>query len=54
MAAPLAYPLHSIAEAAARIDQGEDLWFALGCFLHDWWCYAVAEVSAISASQPGE
>ncbi len=20
--------------------QGEDPWFALGCFLHDWWCDA--------------
>ncbi len=41
MAAPPPYPIHSIADGAARIDQGEDPWFALGCFLHDWWCYAV-------------
>jgi hypothetical protein len=24
-----------------HIDQGEDPWLAIGCFLHDWWCYAV-------------
>ena len=41
MATPLPYPIHSIADVAARIDQGEDPWFALGCFLHDWWYYAV-------------
>jgi len=40
MASPLPYPIHSIAEAATQIYQGEDPWFALGCFLHDWWCDA--------------
>jgi hypothetical protein len=34
-------PIHTIADAATQIYQGEDPWFALGCFLHDWWCYAV-------------
>ncbi|HEU5381426.1 MAG TPA: hypothetical protein VFV38_38880 [Ktedonobacteraceae bacterium] len=41
MATSLPYPIHTIAGVAAQIDQGEDPWFALGCFLHDWWCYAV-------------
>ncbi len=40
MATPLPYPIHPIAAAVAQIDQGEDPWFAIGCFLHDWWCYA--------------
>src|SRR5512146_1606355 len=40
MATALPYPIHTIADVAAQIDQGEDPWFALGCFLHDWWCYA--------------
>ncbi len=60
MAAPPPYPMHSIADAAARIDQGEDPWFALGCFLHDWWCYAVdhrqdliSEPPAPAATQEG-
>jgi hypothetical protein len=39
MASALPYPIHTIAGAAARIYQGEDPWFALGCFLHDWWCH---------------
>src|SRR6266567_937418 len=37
MTSPLPYPIHSIAEAATHMYQGEDPWFALGCFLHDWW-----------------
>lgn len=37
MASPLSYPIHTIADVAAQIYQGEDPWFALGCFLHDWW-----------------
>lgn len=40
MATSLPYPIHSMAVAVAQIDQGEDPWFAIGCFLHDWWCYA--------------
>lgn len=40
MTTPLPYPIHTIAEVAAQIDQGEDPWFALGGFLHDWWCDA--------------
>jgi hypothetical protein len=60
MAAPPPYPIHSTAEAAARIDQGEDPWFALGCFLHDWWRYAadhrqnlISEPPAPAATQEG-
>lgn len=41
MATPLPYSIHSITDAVASIDQGEDPWFAFGCFLHDWWRYAV-------------
>jgi hypothetical protein len=37
----LPYPLHSIAEAAMQISQGEEPWFALSSFLHDWWCYGI-------------
>src|SRR6266700_1686372 len=33
MTSPLPYPIHSIAEAATHMYQGEDPWFALGCFL---------------------
>ena len=41
MASPYPYPIHPIADAAAQIAQGEDPWYALGNFLHDWWCYAI-------------
>jgi hypothetical protein len=40
MASPLPYPIYTIAEAATQISQGEDPWFALGSFLHDWWSNA--------------
>jgi hypothetical protein len=33
--------LHSIAEVATQIYHGEDPWFSLGSFLHDWWCYGI-------------
>jgi hypothetical protein len=39
MTSPFPYPVHPIADAAKQIYQGEDPWFALGCFLHDWWCH---------------
>jgi hypothetical protein len=40
MKSPQSSPhLHSIAEVATQIYYGEDPWFSLGCFLHDWWCY---------------
>jgi hypothetical protein len=35
MISPLPYPIHPVADAATQIDQGEDPWYALGCFLHD-------------------
>ncbi len=41
MASSLPYATHSIADVALQIAQGEDPWLVLGCFLHDWWCYAV-------------
>ena len=31
------YPIHTIADTAKSIYQGEDPWFALSSFLHDWW-----------------
>jgi hypothetical protein len=39
MTSALPYPLHTLTGAAAQIYQGEDPWYALGCFLHDWWCH---------------
>jgi hypothetical protein len=33
--------IHPIHDAVVSIDQGEDPWFELGCFLHDWWRYAI-------------
>jgi hypothetical protein len=52
MASPLPYPIHPIADAAAQIAQGEDPWFALGSFLHDWWCYAVDERAELITEPP--
>lgn len=46
------YPIHPIAEAAAQIYQGEDPWFALGCFLHDWWRDAVGYRQELIAEPP--
>jgi hypothetical protein len=53
MAEPLPYPIHTIADAASRIDQGEDPWFALGCFLHDWWSYAADHRLDLISEPPG-
>jgi hypothetical protein len=52
MATPLPYPIHSIAAAAAQIDQGEDPWFAIGCFLHGWWSYAVNQRQELIGEPP--
>jgi len=52
MISPLPYPIHSVADAATQIDQGEDPWFALGCFLHDWWCYAMDHRQNLIAEPP--
>jgi len=49
---PLPYPIHSVSEAAAQIYQGEDPWYALGNFLHDWWCYAVDYRQDLIAEPP--
>lgn len=38
MAYTLPYFGHTIADAIREIDQGEDPWVAIGCFLNDWWC----------------
>lgn len=43
----LPYSIHPIAGVVAQIEQGEDPWFALGGFLHDWWCYAVEQRQAL-------
>ena len=52
MTSPLSYPIHSIAEVTAQIDQGEDPWFALGGFLHDWWCDAKDHRQELIAEPP--
>ncbi len=52
MTSPLPYPIHSIADAATQMYQGEDPWFALGCFLHDWWCDAVDQRQDLIAEPP--
>lgn len=53
MPSPLPYPIHSIADVATQIYQGEDPWFALGCFLHDWWRDAVDHRQELIADPPG-
>ncbi len=52
MTSSFPYVHHSIANAFASITQGEDPWFALGCFLHDWWCYAVDARKDLIAEPP--
>ena len=52
MATPLPYSIHSIADVVASIDQGEDPWFAFGCFLHDWWLYAVDHRQDLISAPP--
>jgi hypothetical protein len=52
MATSLPYPIHTIADAASQVDQGEDAWFALGCFLHDWWCYAADQRQELICEPP--
>lgn len=52
MSSPLPYSIHTIADAAKQIAQGEDPWFALGSFLHDWWCYAVEARAELIAEPP--
>ncbi len=52
MVAPPPYSIHSVADSVASIDQGEDPWFAFGCFLHDWWRYAVDRRQDLISIQP--
>ena len=52
MASPLPYPIHTIADAAAHIYQGDDPWFAIGCFLHDWWRDAVDHRQELISEPP--
>ena len=52
MKSPLPYPIHSIADVAIQIHQGEDPWFALGSFLHDWWRDAADYRQALIAEPP--
>src|SRR6266849_4968509 len=53
MKSPRSSPhLHSIAEVASQIYHGEDPWFSLGCFLHDWWCYGVDSRQDLIAEPP--
>ena len=44
--------LHSIVEVVTQIYHGEDPWFALGCFLHDWWCYGIDSRQDLIAEPP--
>ncbi len=46
------YAHHTLAGAYAAITQGEDPWFALGSFLHDWWCYALDAREALIDESP--
>ena len=46
------YPVHPINEAAKLIHEGEDPWFALGCFLHDWWCHTSSERQEFISEPP--
>src|SRR5437764_3002491 len=52
MISQLPYQIHSVAEAATQIYQGENPWYALGRFLHDWWCYAVDHRQDLIAEPP--
>lgn len=52
MVSPLPYPIHPIANVETQIYQGEDPWFALGCFLHDWWSDAVDYRQDLIAEPP--
>lgn len=52
MASSLHYPIHPVADVAAQINQGEDPWFAIGCFLHDWWSDAVDYRQELIAKPP--
>jgi hypothetical protein len=48
----LSYPIHSITDVVTQINQGEDPWFAIGCFLHDWWSDAVDHRQELIAEPP--
>ncbi|HLX41475.1 MAG TPA: hypothetical protein VKR42_13160 [Ktedonobacteraceae bacterium] len=52
MTSLLSYPIHPIADVATQIYQGEDPWYALGCFLHDWWGDAVDYRQELVAEPP--
>jgi hypothetical protein len=52
MVSPLPYPTHSVANAASQIYQGEDPWYVLGDFFHDWWCYAINYRQDLIAEPP--
>lgn len=46
------YSIHPINEAVAEIDQGEDPWFCLNSFFHDWWHYAIDYRLALISQMP--
>jgi hypothetical protein len=52
MAAPLPYSIHTVADAVASIDQGEDPWYAFGRFHHDWWRYAADRRQDLISTPP--
>ena len=52
MSSPLPYERYPIKDAAAQIYQGEDPWYALGCFEHDWWCHTPEHQAELIAEPP--
>ncbi|MDQ2904189.1 MAG: hypothetical protein M3Y81_11615 [Chloroflexota bacterium] len=52
MSSSLPYERYPIKGAAAQIYQGEDPWYALGCFEHDWWGHAPEHRVELIAEPP--
>jgi hypothetical protein len=52
MNSPDPYERYPIDEAVELIYQGEDPWYALGCFLHDWWCHGGEDRRGLITEQP--
>ncbi|HLG77469.1 MAG TPA: hypothetical protein VKX46_13720 [Ktedonobacteraceae bacterium] len=47
-----AYHIHPIHVLPELVVQGEDPWFVLNGFLHDWWCYAVDQRDELILTPP--
>ncbi|GCE46295.1 hypothetical protein EI42_03100 [Thermosporothrix hazakensis] len=52
MKALLPYPIHPVSQIPELIVQGEDPWYAVKCFLHDWWCFAVTHRQELIQTPP--